>query len=165
MDARAEAVVTDWTTKGIVEGAKQIAGVGTGDAEIRENLINFVWNDTFAAINILQLTITDIAYYKDAEDLQKRLAQIHAPGIRGNVAATDYNGNPITDGKERTFYLTDFYDFKSNIIENLTIVFDRKIENAKTEQEKAGLIALKDYLLRAPEYDANGKMIKRGGEF
>lgn len=165
MDARAKAIVDDWTAKGIVEGAKQITDVGTEDAEVRENLINFVWNDTFAAINILQLTITDTAYYKDAEDLQKRLAQIHAPGIRGNVAATDYNGNPVTDGKERTFYLTDFDDFKSNIIENLTIVFDRKIANAKTEQEKSGLEALKEYLLRAPEYDDTGKLINPGGEF
>ena len=65
-------------------------------------------------MNILQLTITDIAYYKDAEDLQKRLAQIHAPGIRANQYATDYQGNPVSDGKLRTIYLKDFDSFISN---------------------------------------------------
>jgi len=46
----------------------------------------------------MELTITDPAYYKDAEDLQKRMAEIHAPGVRGNVNAIDYNGKAVTDG-------------------------------------------------------------------
>lgn len=147
MDTKAESIVAKWENDGILEGAKKISGIGKEDAEVRENLINFVWNDTFAAMNILQLTITDIAYYKDAEDIQKRLAQIHAPGVRGNVAATDYEGNRVTDGYERTFYLTDFDDFKSNIKENIAIVFDRKIATAKPG-EKEGYKALKESILK-----------------
>lgn len=146
MERKALAIVSDWKSKGIVEGAKQIENVGSEESEITENLINFVWNDTLAAINIMQLTITDAAYYKDAEDIQKRFAQIHAPGVRGNVNATDYNGNVVTDGKERTLYLKDFDDFVSNIIENVSIVFDRKIE-AAPESEKAQWIALKESLV------------------
>ena len=151
MDARAKAIVEKWIDSGLMEGAKKITGIGVTEEEIKSNLENFVWNDTFAAMNIMELTVTDIAYYKNAEDLQKRLAQIHAPGIRGNVDATDYGdnsheGRKVSDGKERTFYLTDWDNFISNIIDNVSIVFDRKIANAP-EAEKAGYRALKESLV------------------
>lgn len=146
MEARAESVVSAWEAQGILKGAEKVANIGTTEEEIRENLKNFVWNDTFAAMNIMQLTITDLAFYKDAEDLQKRLAQIHAPGIRGNERATDYEGKPVTDGKFRTIKLTDFDTFISNIIDNVSIVFDRRIESAP-ESEKAALRALKESLV------------------
>lgn len=165
MEAKAQAVVQEWVDSGIMEGAKQIANIGKEDSEVIEKLTNFVWNDTFASMNIMQMTVTDIAYYKDAEDLQKRLAQIHAPGVRGNVAATDYDGNRVTDGYERTFYLTDFAGFRSNIIENLNIVFQRKIDTAKTEQERAVLVALKDSLTKTPVYNEKGEEIEEGGSF
>ena len=146
MEARAESIVANWEAQGILKGAEKIANIGTSEEEIRENLINFVWNDTFAAMNIMQLTITDIAFYKDAEDLQKRLAQIHAPGVRGNAKATDYEGNPVTDGNFRTIKLTDFDSFISNIIDNVSVVFDRKIDSAP-DSEKGALRALKESLV------------------
>ena len=146
MDARAKAIVEKWVDSGLMEGAKKITGIGVTEEEIKSNLENFVWNDTFAAMNIMELTVTDIAYYKNAEDLQKRLAQIHAPGIRGNIEATDYEGRKVSDGKERTFYLTDWDNFVSNIIDNVSIVFDRKIAEAP-EAEKAGYRALKESLV------------------
>lgn len=146
MEARAEGIVSNWEGQGILRGAEKVANIGTTEEEIRENLKNFVWNDTFAAMNIMQLTITDIAFYKDAEDLQKRLAQIHAPGIRGNVKATDYEGKPVTDGNFRTIKLTDFDTFISNIIDNISVVFDRRIAYA-ADSEKEALRALKDSLV------------------
>ena len=146
LDTRAKSIVKNWINSGLMEGAKKISGIGTTEEEIKSNLENFVWNDTFAAMNIMELTVTDIAYYKDAEDLQKRLAQIHAPGIRGNVDATDYEGSKVSDGKERTFYLKDWDDFISNIIDNVSVVFDRKIAEAP-EAEKDGYRVLKDSLV------------------
>ena len=142
---KAESIVNNFERKGIFEGAKKIEGIDKDN--IREELINFAWNDTYMSMNILQLTITDIAYYKDAEDLQKRLAQIHAPGIRANQYATDYQGNPVSDGKLRTIYLKDFDNFISNIIDNVSVVFDRKIKNAKTEEEKQGYTVLKESIV------------------
>lgn len=146
METRAEATVKEWIDSGLMEGAKKITGIGTTEEEIKSNLKNFVWNDTFAAINIMELSIADIAYYKNAEDLQKRLAQLHAPGIRGNVEATDYEGRKVSDGKERTFYLKDWDNFISNIIDNVSIVFDRKIDEAP-EAEKDGYRVLKESLV------------------
>ena len=146
MDNRASKIVKEWVDSGLIEGVKEITDIGKTEEEIIANLENFVWNDTFAAMNIMEMTITDIAFYKDAEDLQKRLAQIHAPGIRGNVEAVDYEGRRISDGKERTCYLTDWDNFISNIIDNVSIVFDRKIAEAP-ESEKAGYRALKESLV------------------
>ena len=148
MDAKAKSILEDWGNKGIIDAAKNIANIP--DDRVYESLENFIWNDTFASINIMELTITDPAYYKDAEDIQKRFAQIHAPGVRGNKDATDYNGERVSDGKERTIYLTDFDDFKSNIIENLKIVFDRKIAEAP-ESQKEQYKALKESIIKQYE--------------
>lgn len=125
--------------------------------EVAEQAIeNFLWNDYLASKNILMIMVGDTAFYKDAEDLQKRLAELHAPGIRGNINATDY-GDPekgikpmkvSADGKYRTVILKDFDSFKSNIIANLNEVFDRKIAQAP-EHEKAAWKALKEDILRA----------------
>ena len=168
MDKKAESVVSTWEKQGILEGAKEIENIGTTKEEIRENLINFVWNDTFAAMNILELTITDPAFYDNAEDLQKRLAQTHSPGIRGNVEAVDYEGNPVTDGKYRTINLTDFDTFISNIVDNVSIAFDRKIDVAKREgntEEVKSLEALKDSLVRPRTYKKDGSIDDAGGAF
>lgn len=168
MTIRANEIVQNWENQGILDAAKKISNAGLTKDEIRENLINFVWNDTLAAMNIMELTITDIAYYKDAEDLQKRLAQIHAPGTRGNVRATDYKGEPVSDGKERTIYLTDFDNFVSNIVDNVSIVFDRKIDAARRRGatgEVKGLEVLKDSLVRPRTYKEDGSIDDEGGEF
>lgn len=125
------------------------------DKKIREAIENFLWNDYLASKNILMMLVGDTAFYKDAEDLQKRLAELHAPGIRANVHATDYGDSEkgiepkrVSDGKYRTLILKDFDDFKSNIIANLSEVFDRKIAQAKP-YEKAGMMALKEDVIKA----------------
>ena len=146
MDIRVNKILNEWENSGILEAAQNIDGIGTEEAQIRANLENFLWNDNFASKNILQLTVTDIAFYKDAEDLQKRLAQIHAPGIRGNVAATDYEGNRVSDGKYRTILIQGLQKFKTDLIANLTEVFDRKIA-AAPDSQKAQWRALKEDLV------------------
>lgn len=147
-------VKSSWTATGITKVAEEtIKGF---DAD------NFIWNDMFAAMNILQLTITDVAFYKDAEDLQKRLAQIHAPGARCNVLARDPYGKRVSDGTCRTLILDDFEGLTSNVIENVKIVYQRKIDASKTEQERKSLEALRDYLVKDPVYDEDGNIIDQG---
>ena len=153
MENRIQSILENWEANGILEAAKNIKDIYPSDfseeaatEHVRKQVENFLWNDTFASKNILQLTLSDIAFYKDTEDLQKRLAQLHAPGVRGNIFATDYNGNRVSDGKYRTFILQDFDSFKSNIIANISEVFDRKIANAP-EKDKAAMIALKESLV------------------
>lgn len=147
MTERAEAILKSWEETGILDSAKNIQNIGNNKETIRENLTNFIWNDRFASINILQLSITDIAYYKDAEDLQKRLGQLHSPGTRGNWEVTDFEGNRVSDGKSRTVLLKDFEGVISNVIENVSIIMDKKIQDAKTKEEKDYYESLKESLV------------------
>ena len=153
MEDRVQFILNNWENNGILEAAKSIKGIYPSELKdeeaadwVRKQVENYLWNDAFASKNILQLTLTDIAFYKDTEDLQKRLAQLHAPGVRGNIYATDYNGNRVSDGKYRTFILQDFDSFKSNIITNIAEVFDRRIAAAPKNQ-KAQMMALKESLV------------------
>ena len=153
MEDRVQSILNNWENNGILEAAKSIKSIYPSELKdeeaddwVRKQVENFLWNDAFASKNILQLTLTDIAFYKDTEDLQKRLAQLHAPGVRGNIYATDYSGNRVSDGKYRTFILQDFDSFKSNIIANIAEVFDRRIA-AAPENQKAQMMALKESLV------------------
>lgn len=163
MENRVQSILDTWESNGILEAAKNIKDIYPSEFDnssniknkeregvinnwVRKQVENFLWNDSFASKNILQLTLSDIAFYKDTEDLQKRLAQLHAPGVRGNINAIDYDGNRVSDGKYRTFILQDFDSFKSNIIANITEVFDRRIAVAPDNQ-KAAMIALKESLV------------------
>ena len=160
---RVQSILDTWESNGILEAAKNIKDIYPSEFDnssnikneeregvindwVRKQVENFLWNDSFASKNILQLTLSDIAFYKDTEDLQKRLAQLHAPGVRGNINAIDYDGNRVSDGKYRTFILQDFDSFKSNIIANITEVFDRRIA-AAPDNQKAAMIALKESLV------------------
>lgn len=171
VEDRVQKILSEWEENGIIEAAKAIKGIYPTELDdaaatrwTKEQIENFLWNDTFASKNILQLTITDAAFYKDAEDLQKRLAQLHAPGIRANVEATDYEGNLVSDGKYRTFIIKDYDDFISNIIDNLNVVFDRKIAAAQGK-EKEVLIELKDSLTRPRTYNEDGTVKDKGGKY
>ena len=147
METRVADIITDWESQGIIEGAILVKNVGSSIEEVKTNLENFIWNDRFASMNILQLTVTDLAYYKNAEDLQKRLGQLHSPGLRANTEATDFSGMPVTDGKIRTVYLNDFEGVISNVIENVSVIMDRKIEQAKNDIEREYYISLKEQLV------------------
>ena len=150
---RVDLILANWEKMGIIAAAEKVDGVGVGrfEKDVKAALENFLWNDYYASKNILQLTIGDTAFYKDAEDLQKRLAQIHAPGIRPKVDAVDYKGIRVSkDGKYRTIVLKDFDNFRTNLITNITEVFSRKIARAKGK-EKEALEALLDSLVRKPK--------------
>lgn len=163
MENRVQSILDTWESNGILEAAKNIKDIYPSEFDnssnikneeredvindwVRKQVENFLWNDSFASKNILQLTLSDIAFYEDTEDLQKRLAQLHAPGVRGNIYAIDYYGDRVSDGKYRTFILQDFNSFKSNIIANISEVFDRRIAAAPANQ-KTAMIALKESLV------------------
>ena len=145
LNERVKKVISSWEASGVLKAAEKIKGI---PSNIKEAISEFVWNDTYASMTILQLTITDPAYYKNAEDLQKRLAQIHAPGVRGNVEVKDYDGKDVTDKKHRAIYLKDFKDFKSNIIENVSIVFERKLSEIKDDNQRKVTKAYYDSILK-----------------
>lgn len=118
--------------------------------QLNKALENYVWNDLFATINIIQLTATDLAYFKNIEDFQKRFAAVHSPGMRMNTTAKDENGNLYSDGYCRVLHLNDSLE-KSEIIENVRQVFDAKIEKAKTSKEKQDWRKMRDLILSGYE--------------
>lgn len=72
----------------------------------KEALREYFYNSQLATTQIIQVLSTDLAYYKNLEDFQKRFKQVHAPSIRMNTSAT-YKGETIGRKVERTIYLTD----------------------------------------------------------
>lgn len=131
------------TVTGSVENIYKISNkIGTG-SEALENLKEFFWNDFFGSLNILQLTIGDLAMYKDTEDVQKRLAQLHSPGLRGNIFARDIS-NPrkrVSDGFTRTIYLADSVN-PSQILPNLKVLHEQLLSNPKYVDESGHLNSL-----------------------
>ena len=142
---------------GLMDSIRNIEGALAKSSKIPpqkqvENFIeNFVWNDALAKINIIELLVTDPAYYKNDDDFQKRFAQVHSPGIRGYADATDYNGNKVSDGYLRAVVLKDGIidgeTLKNNIIDNLSVILDRDIEKASTDT-RDGAIAMKESILK-----------------
>lgn len=115
---------------------KYVSQLGNSREEIDANLEEYVWNDMFATINIIELTATDLAYYKNVEDFQKRYSQVHAPSMRLNTTAKDEKGVLYSaDGFERTIYLKDAIA-KSDIIPNVAKVFNDKIATLRGTQKK-----------------------------
>lgn len=147
MDVQVQSEIANWERIGLFDTIKSSRKdakpkfkyadfMGSTREEIEASLEEYVWNDMFATINIIELTATDLAYYKNIEDFQKRYSQVHAPSMRLNISARDTKGNLYSaDGKERTMYLKDNVTV-SEIIPIVSNIFDNKIKNLKGEEQK-----------------------------
>ena len=124
--------------------------LGKDNETIKERLAEFFWNDLYASISIMQLYIGDPAYYKNAEDLQKRLAQLHAPGSALNTTARDSNGELYSkDGIYRGITLQD-EEIISDTIDNLNEVYDELMEqNENNPAMRAYLTTQKNNIIKA----------------
>lgn len=113
-------------------------------AFVKTQLENFVWNDMLASINTIELTATDLAYYKNTEDFQKRFAQVHAPGLRLNIEAYGAVGKMVDGHREmirvsddwsRTMYLADD-ERPTGINKTVNSAFNVLIDRAKKIEDK-----------------------------
>lgn len=105
----------------------------------KEALREYFWNSTYATSQIIQLTTTDLAYYKNMEDFQKRYKEVHAPSLRLNTAAT-FHGKKIGRQVERTIYLRDI-DLPSNTINHIKEIFYQQVKEGNLTKPEA------DYLI------------------
>jgi len=78
-----ESVIAQLKTLGVIVKEEQDEDVLKRRA--REAMEEFFYNSTYATSQIIQLTTTDIAYYKDAVDFQKRFKQEYASGHKLNT--------------------------------------------------------------------------------
>lgn len=106
----------------------------------QEELENYYWNSTFATSQIIEITTTDLAYYKGVEDFQKRYKEVHAPSLRLNTQAT-FHGKPIGRTWERTIYLQDEIII-SEVLKDVEAVFDEQVKKGHiTKPERDYIIS------------------------
>lgn len=73
-------------------------------------LRNYYYNNALATSQIIQLTNTDLAYFKDMTDFYKRNKQNHAPSLRLDTSAVNpFTGEKVGRKVERTITLKDEY--------------------------------------------------------
>lgn len=77
------------------------------ESELESTLRNFYWNNALAQTQIIELTTTDLAYYKDMKDFQKRFKEIYAQTLKLNTEAT-FNGEKVGRNTGKVVYLKDF---------------------------------------------------------
>ena len=105
-----------------------------------EALREYYWNSKLATSQIIQLTTTDLAFYKNVEDFQKRYKEVHAPSLRLNTEAT-FRGEKIGRDVERTIYLKDDITL-SNVISDIEEILNVKVSKGEmTESEKKDIIS------------------------
>lgn len=105
----------------------------------KDALREYYWNSKFATSQIIQITTTDLAFYKDIEDFQKRYKEVHAPSLRLNTMAK-FHGETIGRTWERTIYLADD-EIVSSTITDIKEVLDAKV----AKHEMTGIE--RDYIL------------------
>lgn len=98
-------------------------------AKLRE----YFWNSKFATSQIIELTTTDLAFYKNIEDFQKRYKEVHAPALRLNT------NSKYGRKEERTIYLKDD-EIVSSVLEDIATVLDERVKKGEMLKRDRDLI-------------------------
>lgn len=76
------------------------------DEDFNRALKEYFYNQIYATTQIIELTTTDLAFYKNGVDFQKRYKEIYAAGYKLNTNAK-FNGERVGKDFRRTVYLKD----------------------------------------------------------
>lgn len=137
-----KALLTDKATRGEMElkDAQSISRSLFVKNNAKDALREYYWNSKLATSQIIQLTTTDLAFYKNLEDFQKRYKEVHAPALRLNTKAT-YKGEKIGRDWERTIYLKDD-EIISSVLEDIKTVLDERVrKNEMTKIDRDNIIS------------------------
>jgi hypothetical protein len=135
-------LLTDKATRGEMElkDAQSISRSLFVKNNAKDALREYYWNSKLATSQIIQLTTTDLAFYKNLEDFQKRYKEVHAPALRLNTKAT-YKGERIGRDWERTIYLKDD-EIVSSVLEDIKTVLDERVrKNEMTKIDRDNIIS------------------------
>lgn len=121
----------------------------------KEALRNYYWNSKLATSQIIELTTTDLAFYKDLEDFQKRFKEIHAPSLRLNTNAK-FKGQNIGRKWEKTLYLKDS-EIVSSVLEDIKEVIMSKHSKGDLSDYDAAYILSKYGYSNHTVTDSKGK--------
>lgn len=136
-----KALLTDKATRGEMElkDAQSISRSLFVKNNAKDALREYYWNSKLATLQIIQLTTTDLAFYKNLEDFQKRYKEVHAPALRLNTKAT-YKGERIGRDWERTIYLKDD-EIISSVLEDIKVILDEKVKKGEmTKMDRDNII-------------------------
>lgn len=137
-----KALLTDKATRGEMElkDAQSISRSLFVKNNAKNALREYYWNSKLATSQIIQLTTTDLAFYKNLEDFQKRYKEVHAPALRLNTKAT-YKGERIGRDWERTIYLKDD-EIISSVLEDIKTVLDERVRrNEMTKIDRDNILS------------------------
>lgn len=107
----------------------------------KEALREYYWNSKLATSQIIQLTTTDLAFYKNYEDFIKRFKEIYSPALRLNTKAT-FKGELVGRDWERTIYIKDD-EIVSSIVNDVKSVITDKYRNKELSAYEAASILSK----------------------
>ena len=117
---------------------------------MNDRMREWFWNSTYFTSQFIELTTTDLAYYKNLEDFQKRNKQDHAPAERLNTLAT-WNGKLVlvnNDGSRRTarrvIYLKDNI-LPANSMDSINEILEARVkdkDDAFTAYDKAAIMSI-----------------------
>lgn len=104
--------------------------LGENREEMEQALRDFIWQDIAANINIIEITGGDLAYFGNAVNYQKRIAQEHSPGL--HVMHNDQ----YDDGYFRTVHISD-QTMREEISTNIQVALEEYLENHKATMTAA----------------------------
>lgn len=131
LDTGLEEMISRMDSLGVLERTEDGKYVNFPGISTEEGLRNFLreyyYNNAFATSQIIQITTTDLAYYKNMEDFYKRYKEVNSPAQRLDTKA-EFKGELVGREKERTIYLKDSF-VVSTAIEEIREVLDSKVKD------------------------------------
>ena len=124
----------------------------------KEALREYYWNSKYATSQIIEILTTDLAFYKDIEDFQKRFKEVHAPSLRLNTKAT-FRDKLVGREFERTIYLKDD-EIVSYVVNNIKDIIMDKYNRGELTEYNAAVILSKYGYSNDIKKDKNGNYIK-----
>lgn len=88
----------------VVDNTREQIELNTGattEEEVFEKLEEFIWNQVYTSSQLVQIVTTDLAFYRDAVDFQKRFKEVYAAGTKLNT------NSPYGRKIEKTVYIKD----------------------------------------------------------
>lgn len=133
-----------WSSIGVLDGMSRVDSKYSSESRIREALRNYYWNSKLATSQIIQLTTTDLAFYKDTVEFQKRFKEVDAPSLRLNTSSA-YKGERVGRDFEKTIYLKDD-EVSSSVIQDIVeIIMEKHNKGELSDYDTASILSKYGY--------------------
>jgi hypothetical protein len=109
---------------------------------VKENLRNYFYHSSYYTSQITELLTTDLAFYGNLKNFQKRAKEWHSPTLRLNTNA-EWNGEKVGKKEQRTMYLADDI-IKSEVYDDIKEILNNQVASGNMTKEEAKEI-LKKY--------------------